>query len=43
VTLHTLHDEHTLSLGTELVTDSIKQRLDPILRDWGELEVTPLR
>jgi len=43
LTLRTMHDEHRLSFGTALVTDGIEQRLGPILRDWGELEVTPLR
>ena len=43
VTLRTAHDEHTLSLGTALVTDGIEQRLSPILRGWGELAVSPLR
>jgi DNA polymerase-3 subunit alpha len=43
LTLRTRHDEHRLAFGTALVTDGIEQRLGPILRDWGELEVTPLR
>ncbi len=43
LTLRTEQDEHTLSLGTALVTDGIEQRLGPILRGWGELSVIPLR
>ena len=41
--LCTAQDEHTLSLGKALVTDGIELRLAPILRDWGELSVSPLR
>jgi DNA polymerase III subunit alpha len=43
LTLRTAEDEHSLSLGTALVTDGIEQRLGPILRGWGELSVVPLR
>jgi DNA polymerase-3 subunit alpha len=43
LTLRTASDEHRLSFGTALVTDGIEHRLAPILRDWGELEVSPMR
>jgi DNA polymerase-3 subunit alpha len=43
LTLRTAEDEHTLSLGTALVTDGIEQRLGPILRGWGEMSVVPMR
>ena len=43
LTLRTEHEEHTLTLGTWLVTDGIEQRLNPILRGWGELAMVPLR
>ena len=43
LTLRTEHEEHTLTLGTWLITDGIEQRLRPILRGWGELAMIPLR
>ena len=43
LTLRTEREEHHLTLGTALVTDGIEQRLKPLLSEWGELVVVPLR